>query len=66
MSFAKPSIRRNKMKKYNPGDIAPQSGKYCVCDKNGKIMDKVDVEKGDHLPPTQSADYYYTCNCKNR
>ena len=42
------------MKKYNPGDIAPQSGKYCVCDKNGKIMDKVDVEKVKDAVPAET------------
>lgn len=49
--------------KFNPGDIAPKSGKYCICDRNGTVLDKVDVEAGDHLPPTQSEEYYYKYNC---
>ena len=51
------------MRKYNPGDIAPKTGKYSVCDKHGNVMDRVDVKEGDHLPPTQSSEYYYVC-CK--
>ena len=57
-------MTENLKQKYNPGDIAPKSGKYCICDKDGSILDKVDVEAGDRLPPTQSEDYYYKYNCK--
>ena len=49
------------MKIYNPGDIAPKTCKYNVCDKDGNVMDKVDVKEGEHLPATQSSEYYYTC-----
>ena len=49
------------MTKFNPGDIAPKTAKYQVCDENGKVMDEIDVKEGDHLPPTQSENYYYTC-----
>lgn len=48
--------------KYNPGDIAPKTGKYCVCNAQGNILDKIDVVAGDRLPPTQSEDYYYKYN----
>ena len=54
-------MTENLKQKYNPGDIAPKTGKYCICDKDGSILDKVDVEAGDRLPPTQSEKYYYTC-----
>jgi len=47
------------MKKYNPGDIAPKTGFYKVIDSNGKTLDRVSVNKGDRLPPTQSKDYFY-------
>ena len=47
------------MKKFNPGDIAPKTGYYKVTDARGKTLDKVSVNKGDRLPPTQSSDYYY-------
>ena len=47
------------MKKFNPGEIAPETGFYKVVDKNGNILDKVSVAKGDRLPPTQSKDYCY-------
>lgn len=47
------------MHKLNPGDLAPKTGNYAVCDKNGRHMASVSVQKGDHLPPTQSSEYYY-------
>lgn len=47
------------LKKFNPGDIAPETGFYRVVDQNGRTLDKVSVSKGDRLPPTQSKDYYY-------
>ncbi len=48
-----------KMRRFNSGELAPQSGKYAVCDKNGRRMATVSMQKGDHLPPTQSSEYYY-------
>ena len=47
------------MKKLNPGDKAPKTGQFCVCNKSGKVMDTINVSKGDRLPPTQSSEYYY-------
>lgn len=47
------------MKKFNPGDVAPRTGCYRVTDARGKTLDKISVNKGDRLPPTQSSDYYY-------
>ena len=47
------------MHRLNPGDLAPKTGSYAVCDKNGRHMASVSVEKGEHLPPTQSSEYYY-------
>ena len=47
------------MKRFNPGDIAPETGFYRVVDQDGKTLDKVSVSKGDRLPPTQSKNYYY-------
>lgn len=57
------NIKEEHMQKFNPGDIAPKTCKYCVCDKDGKVLDRIDVKEGDHLPPTQSSEYYYTCDC---
>lgn len=53
------------MRKFNPGDIAPRSCRYNVCDSQGKVMDTIMVNEGDRLPPTQSSEYYYTMsdNC---
>ncbi len=47
------------MRKFNPGDIAPMTGKYSVVDKNGKVLDTINCDKGNRLPPTQSSEYYY-------
>ena len=47
------------MQKLNPGDLAPRTGRYAVCDKNGRRMASVEMQQGDHLPPTQSSEYYY-------
>lgn len=47
------------MRKLNPGDVAPVTGKYCVMDKNGKCLDTITCDKGNRLPPTQSSEYWY-------
>ncbi|MBQ2717684.1 MAG: hypothetical protein IJF75_03700 [Clostridia bacterium] len=47
------------MKKLNPGDVAPQSGRYNVLDSQGQVLDTIQVDKGNRLPPTQSSEYYY-------
>ncbi len=47
------------MQKFNPGDIAPRSGRYSIVDGNGSHLDSVEVQKGNRLPPTQSSEYYY-------
>ncbi len=47
------------MQKLNPGDIAPQTGCYNVIDSNGKVLDTINVKKGNRLPPTQSPEYKY-------
>lgn len=47
------------MRKFNPGDVAPQSGSYHIVDSEGKILDTITVVKGNRLPPTQSSEYYY-------
>ena len=36
------------MRKLNPGDLAPQSGSYAVCDARGHRMATVRVQKGEH------------------
>ena len=47
------------MQKFNPGDIAPSTGRYWVVDANGKHLDTIEVKEGNRLPPTQSSEYYY-------
>lgn len=46
------------MQKFKPGELAPKSGTYRVVDQNGNTMYTVDVERGEHLPPTQSSDWH--------
>lgn len=43
----------------NPGDNAPETAMYSVVDENGRVLDRVEVEKGNRLPPTQSSSYHY-------
>ena len=47
------------MRKLNPGDIAPISGRYKIVDEKGNCLDVISCDKGNRLPPTQSSDYYY-------
>lgn len=47
------------MRRLNPGDLAPSTGNYAVCDANGRRMASVSVRRGEHLPPTQSSEYFY-------
>ncbi|MEG1528694.1 MAG: hypothetical protein RR248_06095 [Clostridia bacterium] len=46
----------------NPGDTAPQSGSYRVCDRNGKMVNTVTIKRGQTLPPTQTSGWYYEMN----
>jgi hypothetical protein len=48
----------NLMQKFKPGELAPKSGQYRIVDANGQTMYTVDVERGEHLPPTQSSDWH--------
>lgn len=50
------------MQKFNSGEIAPWSGEYNVVARNGRIVGTVHVQKGDRLPPTQSADDHFEYN----
>lgn len=45
--------------KLNPGDKAPKTCSCCLCNKDGEVIDRVDVEEGKRLPPTQDPSYYY-------
>ena len=47
------------MRKFNPGEIAPETGSYAVMDQDGNKLDCVQVERGQRLPPVQSSEYYY-------
>ncbi|MGI6213369.1 MAG: YjzC family protein [Christensenellales bacterium] len=45
--------------KLKPGETAPKSGTYKVVNKNGKTQYTVNVEKGETMPPTQSAGNHF-------
>ncbi len=47
------------MRKFNPGDVAPESAKYRLVDANGRTLYVISCEEGHRLPPTQSSEYYY-------
>ncbi len=47
------------MRKFNSGEIAPVSATYCEVDSQGKVLNCVEVKKGDRLPPLQSSKHYY-------
>ncbi|MFA6859982.1 MAG: YjzC family protein [Clostridia bacterium] len=40
--------------KYKSGETAPKTGSYNVVDQSGKVKGKVDIQKGQTLPPTQT------------
>lgn len=46
------------MQKFRPGELAPKTGSYKIVDKSGKTLYTVDVQKGEHLPPTQSSEWH--------
>ena len=43
----------------NCGDNCPKSAAYDVVDENGKVVNKVYVNKGDRMPPTQIENCHY-------
>jgi hypothetical protein len=43
----------------NSGEIAPRAGSYKVVDSQGKVINKVYVNEGDTMPPTQISDCHY-------
>lgn len=43
----------------NSGEIAPRSGSYKVVDQNGRMINTVDMNEGDKLPPTQSSQHHF-------
>lgn len=45
--------------KYQPGETAPKSGEYKVVDSNGNVVNKVSMQKGQTLPPTQSGRHHF-------
>jgi len=49
------------MQKLKPGELAPQTGTYNACDNSGKTMYTVDIQEGEHLPPTpaNSENWYF-------
>lgn len=45
--------------KFQSGETAPKSGEYRVVDSNGKLVNKVSMQKGQTLPPTQSSKHHF-------
>ncbi len=50
------------MIKLKSGEIAPKSGSYNVVNRNGKVVNSVNVNKGDTMPPTQSKQNHFEIN----
>ena len=45
--------------KVKSGENAPKSGNYKVVDSKGKTQYTVNVQKGETMPPTQSAGNHF-------
>ena len=45
--------------KVKSGENAPKSGSYKVVDSKGKTQYTVNVDKGETMPPTQSAGNHF-------
>lgn len=58
-NFAHTYTKEVVMRKFNSGEIAPETATYCVIDSEGNVLKCVDVNKGDRLPPTESSHYHY-------
>ncbi len=43
----------------NCGDTCPKSGRYCVIDGKGNVINCVWVGEGETMPPTQYSDCHY-------
>lgn len=43
----------------NSGDTAPKTGSYSVIDSQGKTVNKVFVNEGETMPPTQISGCHY-------
>ncbi|MFA5449483.1 MAG: YjzC family protein [Clostridia bacterium] len=46
--------------KLKSGEIAPKSGTYKEVAANGRVVNTIDVKKGNRLPPTQKAQSHFT------
>ena len=53
------------MTKLSSGEIAPKTATYNMVASNGKVVRTVKVKKGDRMPPTPKADYYFELNQPN-
>lgn len=47
------------MKKFISGQSAPKKGVYSEIAGNGRVINTVDMAKGDTFPPTQSSDNHF-------
>lgn len=45
--------------KLTSGEKAPKTGTYKVVGAKGEVINKVKVNKGDSLPPTQSPSHHF-------
>jgi len=44
------------------GDAAPKSGTYRIIGNKGEVINTVNVNKGDRMPPTLSPGHYFEIN----
>jgi hypothetical protein len=47
------------MIRLNSGEIAPKTGTYNVVNSKGKVCGKVNVRKGDRIPPSHDASHRF-------
>ena len=43
----------------NSGEVAPRTGSYKIVDQNGRMINTVEMNEGDRLPPTQSSQHHF-------
>ena len=44
---------------YKPGETAPKTGSYKMVNEQGKVINTVDVQKGQSFPPCPRSGCHY-------
>ncbi|MBQ3571895.1 MAG: hypothetical protein IJA15_03605 [Clostridia bacterium] len=47
------------MKKFQAGDVAPETGFYKIINKEHKCLNVIFLNKGERLPPVNDKNCYY-------